>query len=268
MTSLRRAILFTFVGLVLGFLFLPVLVVLPLSFSSARYLTFPPPGFSLQWYGNFFSRAAWTDATWMSLWTAAASTVLAVLLGVPAAIGLMRGRLPGKALAQALIMSPVVAPGIVVAIGLYYVYARYGMVGNPLALVVAQAALAVPFVVINVSAALGSVDKRLEQAALNLGATPWGAFWQVTLPLIRPGIFAGAIFAFVTAFDELLIALFVAGTTAVTLPRRMWEQLNYSIDPTIAAASSLLIALTTVLLAGAEMLRRRAERQRTAPVAE
>jgi putative spermidine/putrescine transport system permease protein len=264
---LRRAVLFSVAGLVLGFLVLPVLVVLPLSFSSARYLTFPPPGFSLQWYGNFFSRAAWTDATLLSLWTSLASTVLAVLLGVPAALGLVRGRFPGRGLAQALILSPVVAPGIVVAIGLYYVYARYGLVGSPLALVVGQTALCVPFVVINVSAALAGIDKRLEQAALNLGASPWGVFRQVTLPLIRPGIFAGAIFAFVAAFDELLVALFLSGTTAVTLPRRMWEQLNYSIDPTIAAASSLLIVLTTLLLFGAEMLRRRAERQRTAPPA-
>jgi putative spermidine/putrescine transport system permease protein len=264
---LRRAVLFSVAGLVLGFLVLPVLVVLPLSFSSARYLTFPPPGFSLQWYGNFFSRAAWTDATLLSLWTSLASTVLAVLLGVPAALGLVRGRFPGRGLAQALILSPVVAPGIVVAIGLYYVYARYGLVGSPLALVVGQTALCVPFVVINVSAALTGIDKRLEQAALNLGASPWGVFRQVTLPLIRPGIFAGAIFAFVAAFDELLVALFLSGTTAVTLPRRMWEQLNYSIDPTIAAASSLLIVLTTLLLFGAEMLRRRAERQRTAPPA-
>jgi putative spermidine/putrescine transport system permease protein len=264
---LRRAVLFSVAGLVLGFLVLPVLVVLPLSFSSARYLTFPPPGFSLQWYANFFSRAAWTDATLLSLWTSMASAVLAVLLGVPAALGLVRGRFPGRGLAQALILSPVVAPGIVVAIGLYYVYARYGLVGSPLALVVGQTALCVPFVVINVSAALAGIDKRLEQAALNLGATPWGVFHQVTLPLIRPGIFAGAIFAFVAAFDELLVALFLSGTTAVTLPRRMWEQLNYSIDPTIAAASSLLIVLTTLLLFGAEMLRRRAERQRTAPPA-
>ena len=123
-----------------------------------------------------------------------------------------------------------------------------------------------PFVVINVAASLVGVDRRLEQAALSLGATPIGAFWQVTLPLIQPGLLAGAIFAFVTSFDELLVALFLSGTTAVTLPRRMWEQIQFAIDPTIAAASTLLILLTTTLMLGAEVLRRRAEQRRISPL--
>jgi putative spermidine/putrescine transport system permease protein len=257
-------VLLPLVGLaVLAFLILPVLVVVPLSFSSARYLSFPPPGFSLQWYGNFFGREAWTGAAWLSLWVGLATTVCAVLLGVPAALGLVRGRFPGQRLAYALVLSPIVAPGIIVAVGTYYVYAGFGMVGRPVALVVAHTCLAVPFVVINVAAGLAGVDRRLEQAALSLGATPLGAFRQVTLPLIRPGLLAGAIFAFVTSFDELLVALFLSGTTAVTLPRRMWEQIQFAIDPTIAAASTLLILLTTTLMLGAELLRRRSERQRT-----
>ena len=252
-------------SLVLAFLVLPLLVVVPLSFSSARYLSFPPPGFSLQWYANFFGREAWTGAAVLSFWVGLATTALAVLLGVPAAIGLVRGRFPGQRLAHALILSPVIAPGIVVAVGAYYAYAGFGMVGRPSALVLAHTCLAVPFVVVNVSASLAGVDRRLEQAALSLGATPLGTFRQVTLPLIQPGLLAGAIFAFVTSFDELLVALFLSGTTAVTLPRRMWEQIQFAIDPTIAAASALLILLTTGLMLGAEMLRRRAERQRMSP---
>lgn len=251
-------------ALVLLFLVLPVLVVLPLSFSSARYLSFPPPGWSLQWYANFFGREAWTGSALLSIAVGLGTTVLSVLLGVPAAFGLVRGRFPGRSAAQAVILSPVVAPGIVVAVGTYYAYAAFGLVGHPAALVLAHTCLSVPFVVINVSAALAGVDRRLEQAALSLGATPWGAFRQVTLPLIRPGLLAGAIFAFVSSFDELLVALFLSGTTAVTLPRRMWEQIQFAIDPTIAAASALLIALTTGLMLGAELLRRRAERRRTA----
>lgn len=260
--ALGRAALWLVFALVLAFLVVPVLVVVPLSFSAARYLSFPPPGFSLQWYHKFLDTAAWTDAAWTSVGVALSTAALSVALGTAAALGLARGRFPGRGLAQALILSPIVAPGIVVAVGLYYVYARFGLVGHPAALVAAHTCLAVPFVVVNVTAALAGADRRLEQAALSLGATPFQAFRQVTLPLIAPGVFAGAVFAFVTSFDELLVALFLAGTSAVTLPRRMWEQINFDVDPTIAAASTLLIALTTLLMLGAEALRRRAERLR------
>ena len=155
-------------------------------------------------------------------------------------------------------------PGIIVAIGIYFFYARLGVVGNPIALVLAHTCLAVPFVVINVSATLYGFDERLEYAAMSLGASPWGAFRQVTLPLIRPGVLAGALFAFITSFDELIVALFVSGTTAVTLPRRMWEGIRFEIDPTIAAVSTILVAFSGALLLTAELLRRRSERLRTA----
>jgi len=263
-----RILLYGIVGLVFFYLLFPILIVIPLSFSSGRYLAFPPPGFSLQWYGNFFSRAAWTDAAWLSIWVGCSVTALSTLLGTPAAIGLVRGRFIGKSVANALILSPVVAPGIVVAIGLYFAYAKYGLVGSPFALVLGHTALAVPFVVINVSSALYGVDRRLEYAALNLGATPWATFWQVTLPLVRPGIFAGAVFAFITSFDELLVALFLSGSTAVTLPRRMWEQVRFDIDPTLASASTLLVTATTCLMISAELFRRRSERRRAIPIVE
>lgn len=256
------------VALVLAFLMLPIVIVIPLSFSEARYLSFPPPGFSLQWYREFFTREAWTGSALLSLWVGVATTAASLALGVPAALGLARGSFPGKRLLLGVLLSPIVAPGIVVAIGLYYAYARYGLVGHPAALVLAHTTLAVPFVVINVMASLSGIDPRLEQAARNLGASPLAAFRHVTLPLIRPGVFAGAVFAFVTSFDELLVALFLSGTTAVTLPRRMWEQINFSVTPTIAAASTLLIVLTTVLMLTAEILRRRAERLRTRPTVD
>ena len=251
---------------ILLFLVLPVLIVVPLSFSSGTYLQFPTPGWSLRWYGAFFASREWTGAALMSVRVAAMVTVLAVLLGTPAAVGLAAARFPGKRLVNALVLSPLIVPGIIVAIGAYFVYAQYGLVGNPLALVLGHTTLAVPFVVINVSASLAGVDKRLGQAAANLGATPLAAFCQVTLPLIAPGMFAGAVFAFITSFDELLVSLFLSGTGAVTLPRRMFDEIRYDIDPTIAAASSLLIVTTTGLMFAAELLRRRSQRLRTRPM--
>jgi putative spermidine/putrescine transport system permease protein len=266
MRHVGRLMIASFSMLVLFFLMAPVLIVLALSFSSARFLSFPPPALSLQWYIHFFSTEAWTDSAITSLWIGVTVTILSLILGTPAAIGLVRGKFPGKAAINGLILSPIIVPGIIVAIGTYYAYAKFQLVGNPLALVLAHTCLAVPFVVINVAAGLTGVDPRLEQAARNLGATPFGAFRQVTLPLIQPGIFAGAIFAFSTSFDELLVALFLSGSTAVTLPRRIWDQIRFDIEPTIAAASSLLIALTFILMISSELLRRRAERLRSAPI--
>lgn len=255
------------VSMVLFYLIFPILVVVPLSFSSASYLSFPPPGFSLQWYENFFGRSDWLSAARLSIWVGLTVMVLATALGTPAALGLVRGSFPGKKLINAFILSPLIAPAIIVAIGVYFFYALIGVVGNPLALVLAHTALAVPFVVINVSATLHGFDESLEYAAMNLGATPWNTFWQVTLPIIRPGVLAGAVFAFLSSFDELVVALFVSGTGAVTLPRKMWQSIRFEIDPTIAAVSTILIVLTSALFLGAELLRQRSERLRTLIVA-
>jgi putative spermidine/putrescine transport system permease protein len=256
-------------GLVFFYLVFPILVVVPLSFSSGTYLSFPPPGFSLRWYANFFGRADWVESAWLSIWVGGAAMAMATALGVPAAIALVRVRFRGKSLLLAFIISPMIAPVIIVAIGIYFFYARLGLVGNPVGLVIAHTCLAVPFVVINVAATLQGFDERLEQAAMNLGATPWGTFWQVTFPIIRPGILSGALFAFITSFDELVVALFVSGTTAVTLPRKMWDSIRFEIDPTIAAVSTILVALTAALFVAAELLRRRSERLRSAlPVPE
>lgn len=252
-----------FVGFVLLYLVFPILIVVPLSFSSGTYLSFPPPSFSFRWYENFFSRSDWLDAASLSLWVGGAVMALATALGAPAAIALVRSSFSGKNLLVAFIISPLIAPVIIVAIGIYFFYARLGLVGNPFALVIAHTCLAVPFVVINVSATLHGFDERLEHAAMNLGATPWHTFWQVTFPIIRPGILAGALFAFISSFDELVVALFVSGSTAVTLPRKMWESIRFEIDPTIAAVSTILIVLTSVVFLSAELLRRRSERLRS-----
>jgi putative spermidine/putrescine transport system permease protein len=253
-------------ALVLLYLVFPIMVVIPLSFSAGTYLSFPPPGFSLRWYANFLGRSDWLSAAALSLWVGGAVMVLATALGTPAAIALVRTDFRGKNLLVGFIISPLIAPVIIVAIGLYFFYARLGLVGNPVSLVVAHTCLAVPFVVINVSATLQSFDERLEHAAMNLGATPWRTFWQITFPIIRPGVLAGALFAFISSFDELVVALFISGTSAVTLPRKMWESIRFEIDPTIAAVSTILIALTGALFLSAELLRRRSERLRSSVV--
>jgi putative spermidine/putrescine transport system permease protein len=255
-TRLLPAVL---VSLILAFLALPIVVVVVVSFSSATYLTFPPPAFGVRWYNAYFASHDWLRATWLSLWVAAAVVVLSTLLGTLAALGIARLPKALRVVASALILSPLIVPSIVVAIGIYYAFARYGLVGTPVGLIFAHTCLAVPFVVTSVTASLSGIDPRLEQAALNLGATPIGAFLQVTLPLIRPGVLAGALFAFITSFDELVVALFISGSGAVTLPRRMWDDLQYQIDPTIAAVSTLTIVLTIILMGCAHLLRKRAQ---------
>lgn len=255
----RPALRFAVV-LVLLFLALPIVLIVVVSFSSASYLTFPPPAFGLRWYRHYFDSPDWLAATWLSVAIGGAVVVLATTLGTIAALGL--GRLPpaARAAVAALVLSPMIVPGIVVAIGVYYAFARYGLIGTPIGLVLAHTCLAVPFVVTSVSASLAGFDRRLEQAARSLGATPWGAFRQVTLPLIRSGILVGALFAFITSFDELIVALFLSGSGAITLPRRMWDDLRFAIDPTIAAVSTLIILFTALLLGGAHLLRVRAGR--------
>lgn len=253
----------TVVGMILLFLAFPIVVVMVVSFSSASYLTFPPPAFGLKWYAAYFGSADWLQPTWMSLWVAASVVVLSTVLGTLAALGIARLPRPLRILATGLILSPLIVPIIVVAIGIYYAYARSGLVGSPVGMVIAHTCLAVPFVVTSVSASLAGIDPRLEQAALSLGATPRGTFFQVTLPLIRPGVLVGSLFAFITSFDELVVALFLSGSGAITLPRRMWDDLRFQIDPTIAAVSTLTIVLTVVLMAAAHLLRRRTELMRT-----
>ncbi len=262
--SLGQGLLYAVTGLILFYLVFPIFVVIPVSFSSAKYLQFPPPGFSLQWYEKYLTRSDWTGATWLSVQVAAGTALLATLLGTLAALALVRGRFWGRDLINAFVVSPMIIPSIIVAIGIYFFYARIQLIGSPFALVLAHTALAVPFVVVNVSATLVGFDERLEYAAMNLGANRRQTFLKVTLPLIRPGVLTGALFAFVTSFDELIVALFISGTGAVTLPRKMWDGIRQEIDPTIAAVSTIFIVLSVLVLVSAELLRQRSERLRTA----
>jgi putative spermidine/putrescine transport system permease protein len=245
------------VVLILLFMIAPIVVVVALSFSSASYLTFPPPAFGMRWYRQYLDSRDWLAATSLSLEVAAAVVVISTVLGTLAAMGLARLPAVARMLATGLILAPLIVPVIVAAIGLYYAFARLGLVGTPLGLVLAHVCLAVPFVVTSVGASLARFDRRLEMAALGLGATPVGTFCQVTLPLILPGVLVGALFAFITSFDELIVALFLSGANAVTLPRRMWEDLRYALDPTIAAVSTLTIVVTALPLFWAHWVRSR-----------
>lgn len=253
-----RVTLGVLVAAILLFMAAPIVVIVILSFSSASYLTFPPPALGIRWYRAYLGSDEWLAATWLSLAVASAVVVLATVLGTTAALGLARLRPALRNIVGALVLSPLIVPVIVVAIGIYYAYSRYGLVGTPIGMVLGHTCLAVPFVVTSVAASLAGFDRRLEQAALSLGATPWGTFRQVTLPLIRPGVLIGALFAFITSFDELVVSLYLSGSGAVTLPRRMWDDLRFEIDPTIAAVSTLTIGLTALLLIGVHLARQRA----------
>jgi putative spermidine/putrescine transport system permease protein len=259
-----------YVVCVLVFLYLvaPLLIIIPISFSSAQYLVFPPPGFSLQWYQSYFGGGNWLGPTGLSVLIALVSAVASTLLGVPAAVGLVRGRFPGRSLINALALSPLIVPEIIFAVAVYYAFASVHLVGNIQGVIVAQVAIGIPFVVINVSSALYGVDERLERAAQSLGASPLRTFWSITLPLVRHGVLAGALFAFLSSWDDLLVPLFLSGPTSVTLPLRMWQGLREQIDPTVSAVSTLLIASSTLLLLAAQMLRHRQERIRTRPISE
>ena len=243
------------------FLIVPVLIIVPTSFSAGSFLAFPPPGFSLQWYERLLERDVWAESAWLSIWIALLVTLASTVLGTLGAFGLVRGSFWGQRVVLAFILSPLIIPGVIVAIAIYFFYAQMRLVGSPIAIAIAHTTIAVPFVVINVSASLQGFDRRLEMAAQNLGASHWDTFRLITLPIIRPGIFAGALFAFISSFDELIIALFIAGPRQVTLPLRMWESMKSSLDPTLAAISVIAVSISVALFFTSTWLQARAKRR-------
>jgi len=254
-----------FCALVLAFLVLPVLVIVPLSFTAGTLLVYPIPEWSLRWYADFFTAAEWLRALKNSLIVAPAATLLATVLGVLAAVGLARGRFRGKAIIMSLVISPMVVPVVIVALACYLAFAPLGLVNSYAALIITHAVLGAPFVIITVSATLQGFDATLTRAAASLGAAPLVAFRRVTLPLIAPGVASGALFAFATSFDEVVVTLFLASPQQATLPRQMFSGIRENLSPTIAAAATLLIVFAVMLLATLEGLRRRGERLRAAP---
>ena len=251
-----------FCGLVLAFLMLPILVIAPLSFNADSFLLYPMSGFSLQWYEEFFTAPAWRQAFMNSCIVSPFATLLAMLLGTPAAVGLTRIDFPGKALLTSILISPMVVPVVIVGVATYLVFAPAGLSGSYVGLILVHAALGVPFVVTTVSATLQGFDFNLVRAAASLGANPLTAFFKVTLPLVAPGVISGGLFAFGTSFDEVVVTLFLAGPEQSTLPRQMFAGIRENISPTIAAVATILTVLSTLMLITLEWLRRRGERMR------
>jgi putative spermidine/putrescine transport system permease protein len=253
-----RALLWIVSLLIIGFLCLPSLFVIPVSFTSGTFIEFPPRGFSLRWYETYLGSRAWMDATLRSLIVGGATALVATVLGTAAAFVLVRRRLIGRTAILSLVLAPLVLPRIIIAVALFYLYARLGLVGTVVGLVLGHTLLAVPYVVITVMAVLKTYDERLDQAAWSLGASKWRTLYHITLPQIRGGIIASFLFAFITSFDDLTIALFVTGGGTSTLPRLMWNDMLLQVNPTLAAVSTVILVFVTLFIVGAELLRRRA----------
>ncbi len=247
-THARRLWLYALAGVTMFFLVVPSLIVIPMSFSESQYLEFPPREWSLRWYRNYFGSVAWMDATATSFKAGVLTMLLATTIGVAAAYGLHSSRTRWSGLIQGLLLTPIVVPVILVGIGVFYVYARLGLVNTLIGIVMAHSMLAVPLVVMIVTSALKSYDANQELVARSLGASRPKAFFLVTLPQIRFSVVTSAVLSFLTSFDEVIVALFVSGGANSTLTRNMFASLRDQIDPTIAAISTLVIVLTSALL--------------------
>ena len=244
---------------VLVFLIAPIVVVFPLSFSSGELLTLPTPGYSWRWYEDFFTSGKWLVATKNSFIVGIATAVLATFLGTLGALGIFLGNFRGKAVLVAALSLPMVVPVVVTAIAVYFAFSLVGLNNTLAGLILAHTVLSVPYVLITVLATLQTFDRNLLKAAATLGAPPHVAFRRVVLPLIAPGVATGALFAFATSFDELVVAIFVASPGQFTLPRQMYAGLREFLSPTIAAAAVLLIVCSLVLLVLNELVRARSK---------
>lgn len=276
-------------ALIFLFLIAPILIIMPLSFNAEPYftftkkmLTFNPEGYSLRWYDLLltFGMTApdlprdsswWADVWANSAWIRAAknsviigffSTVVATVLGTIAALGLSRPEMPYRRAIMAVLISPMIVPIIITATGLFFFYSFTGLAGSYTGVVLAHATLGIPFVIITVTATLIGFDRSLSRAAASLGATPTTSFFKITMPLILPGVISGALFAFVTSFDEVVVVLFVAAHDQQTIPRQMWNGIREQISPAILSVATILVIISILLLATMEILRRRSERLR------
>ncbi|MDX2483604.1 MAG: ABC transporter permease [Pseudodonghicola sp.] len=256
-------------GAILVFLITPILVVMPLSFNSQNFFTFTPEmlrfdpaGYSLRHYRDFFTSDDWQQALRNSVMIAPVATLLSVSFGTLAAIGLSSEHVPFRRLIMAILISPMIVPLIISAAGMYFFYSRIGLQGTYFGVVLAHAALGIPFVIITVTATLVGFDRSLTRAAANMGADPVTTFFRVQMPLILPGVVSGGLFAFITSFDEVVVVLFVGSAGQKTLPWQMFTGLREQISPTILAVATILVGISICLLTVVEMLRRRSERMR------
>ncbi|WP_111732980.1 ABC transporter permease [Roseovarius amoyensis] len=256
-------------GLIFFFLITPIVVVMPLSFNAENFFTFTPKmlsldpeGYSLKHYRDFFTNPDWQQALWNSVSIAPVATLLSVSFGTLAAIGLSSEHVPFRRAIMAILISPMIVPLIISAAGMYFFYSRLGLQGTFWGVVLAHAALGIPFVIITVTATLVGFDRSLTRASASLGANPVTTFFRVQMPLILPGVISGGLFAFITSFDEVVVVLFVGSAGQKTLPWQMFTGLREQISPTILAVATILVGVSIVLLTTVEMLRRRSERLR------
>ena len=259
----------TICGLIFFFLIAPLIVIIPLSFNAVPFFTFTPEmlaldpaGYSLQWYQDFFSNENWHGAVRNSVFIAVFATLIATTLGTIGALGLSRSQMPYKSAVMAILISPMIVPLIISAAGMYFFYSKLGLASTHLGVILAHAALGTPFVVITVTATLVGFDQSLVRAAYTLGASPTVTFFKVIVPLILPGVISGALFAFITSFDEVVVILFVGSYEQRTIPWQMFSGIREQISPTILAVATLLIIVSILLLTSLELIRRRGERLR------
>ena len=259
----------TYCGMVFIFLIAPLIVIIPLSFNVEPYFTFTPAmmsldpdAFSLRWYQDIIDNEQWLQSAKNSIIIATAATLIATTLGTLAALGLSQPYMPYRGIAMAVLISPMIVPVIISAAGMFFFYSKIGLAQTMPGLILAHAALGTPFVVITVTATLIGFDHSLTRAAASLGATPTTTFFKVILPLVTPGMISGALFAFITSFDEVVVVFFLAGFEQRTIPRQMWAGIREQISPTILAVATLMVFFSIILLITLEMLRRRSERLR------
>ncbi len=259
----------TICGLIFFFLIAPIVIVIPLSFNAVPFftfteamLTFDPSGYSLKWYEDFFTSLNWQGAVKNSFVIAIFATAISTVLGTVAALGLSRQEMPYKSVVMGLLISPMIVPLIISAAGMYFFYSKVGLSSTHIGVILAHAALGTPFVVITVTATLVGFDHSLVRAAATLGASPQRAFFKIIVPLILPGVISGALFAFITSFDEVVVVLFVGSYEQRTIPWQMFSGIREQISPTILAVATLLVIVSIMLLSSVELLRRRGERLR------
>ena len=271
-STLQRVWFYAFrvlVGLILFYLIAPILVIIPLSFNAEDFFTFTPgmlrldpDAYSIKHYVDFLTNPDWQGPLWNSLRIAPVATLVAVGLGTLAAVGLSQSHVPFKGVIMAILISPMIVPLIISAAGMYFFYSRIGLQGTYWGVVLAHAALGIPFVIITVTATLVGFGKSLTRAAASLGAGPLRTFRLVQMPLILPGVVSGALFAFITSFDEVVVVLFMGAAGQKTLPWQMFIGLREQISPTILAVATTLVAVSILLPTTVELLRRRSERLR------
>lgn len=258
-----KRLLGAFSVLIILWLIVPTLVIVPMSFNSASSFNFPPKGFSTKWYENFFTDPLWMQSLGSSLQVALLTMIVATTVGVLAALGLSKVKFRGKGLLEGYFLLPLIVPGIVLAVGLYSLFLRLGMLGTLPGFVLAHTIVAMPLVITNVMASLQGLDPRLEQASASLGAGKVQTFFSITLPLIAPGVTAGALFAFVTSFDEVILSLFIQSPNLQTLPVKIYNSVTQTNDPTVAAVAVITMLTSVVVMLIAQF----ATRKRKRPVA-